>query len=205
MFLALWVWVVGGVRSPRGPVFAGYDVVAYQSLPSGADGVFGVVDFIAEYANRTWWFASLQNMRLFQADPQRYAPAYGGFCAWGMATEFMPDYPWSWRDPQRDSWRAQCMGPPCDPRVGWAVRAGRLFCSIDRDYMARFLLDPGLEQLADQRWEAWNTPEADGVHFNVDCMQPWEHYTVCWQRALDLGCCRNSTNSYCPQGHAKPS
>jgi len=86
----------GGVSSPRGPVFAGYDVVAYQTLPPNASGVFGVVDYIAEFDNRTWWFSSQQNMRAFQAEPLRYVPAYGGFCAWGMATEFMPEYPWNW-------------------------------------------------------------------------------------------------------------
>jgi len=198
LFWALLGVGVAAVSSPRGPVLAGYDVVAYQTLPASALGVFGLPDYIAEYDNRTWWFSSLKNMQLFQADPQRYVVAYNGFCAWGVATEYMPAYPWNWRDPKTESWRAQCMGPPCDPKTGWGVKNGRLFCAINKKYMQMFLANETLHQIADDRWASWDVPAASGIHYNVDCLQPWHHYTVCWQRLLDLGCCQNSTSPYCP-------
>jgi len=198
------VMVVSAVDSPRGPVFAGYDVVAYHTLKAGDAGVFGVPDYIAEYDNRTWWFLTEDNMKTFTANPSQFAPAYGGFCAWGMAVEYMPEYPWTWRDQSHEPWRAQCMGPPCDPKTGWAVKNGRLFCAIDATYMKKFLANDSLTEIADERWAAWDSPAAYGVHYNVDCMQPWRHYTVCWQRALDLGCCQGCSNSYCPKKGSTP-
>jgi len=199
MFIQLLLWELAlGVETQRGPVMSGYDVVAYHSLQPGDKGVLGVPNYIAEWDDRTWWFSTAENMATFLANPEHYAPAYGSFCAWGMAKEYMPDYPWSWADPKHESWRAQCMGPPCNPTTAWAVIDGRLFCAINAKYMAKFQADPSLIAVADARWAGWNTPVAKGVHWNVDCIQPWRRYTPCWQRIIDLGCCVGSSNPYCP-------
>ena len=35
--------------------------------------------------NATWHFSSAENLSLFKAEPEKYAPQFGGYCAYGMA------------------------------------------------------------------------------------------------------------------------
>ena len=67
---------------PGGLAVKGYDVVAYftENVP-----VRGKEDFEHTWRDVRWRFASEENRALFKAEPQRYAPRYGGFCAGGMA------------------------------------------------------------------------------------------------------------------------
>jgi|TARA_B110000037_G_scaffold198507_1_gene237471 YHS domain-containing protein len=37
------------------------------------------------YKDANWRFASAANLAAFQADPKRYAPQYGGYCAWAVS------------------------------------------------------------------------------------------------------------------------
>jgi hypothetical protein len=59
----------------------GYDTVAYF-----ADGkaVKGSSQFEYVWGDAKWQFASAAHRDLFAADPERYAPQYGGFCANAM-------------------------------------------------------------------------------------------------------------------------
>lgn len=59
----------------------GYDPVAYftEGRP-----VKGVSEFRASYGNADFLFASAANRDAFEADPVQYAPAYGGYCAFGV-------------------------------------------------------------------------------------------------------------------------
>lgn len=61
----------------------GYDVVAYQTLAKGVPDVQGSPKFAAflptSTGNYTFWFANQANMQLFDKDPWKYAPKYGGF------------------------------------------------------------------------------------------------------------------------------
>ncbi|MBB6429464.1 YHS domain-containing (seleno)protein [Algisphaera agarilytica] len=61
---------------------AGYSPVSYfhQDGPH-----FGSPEFAAEHAGVTYFFANAQELSTFSADPERYAPAYGGWCATGMS------------------------------------------------------------------------------------------------------------------------
>jgi YHS domain-containing protein len=56
----------------------GYDPVAYFT-----DGrpVKGLPEFAASFDDATYWFASDAHRKQFVADPDRYAPQFGGFCA----------------------------------------------------------------------------------------------------------------------------
>jgi len=60
----------------------GHDTVAYftQGKP-----VKGLSNFSTEYKGATWQFASQENLDLFLSDPEKYAPAYGGYCAYAVA------------------------------------------------------------------------------------------------------------------------
>lgn len=66
----------------RGKAIAGYDPVAYfmAGKPVEGDG-----DFTAKWNGATWYFASAENRGKFTAQPEKYAPQYGGYCAYAVA------------------------------------------------------------------------------------------------------------------------
>ncbi|BBM89482.1 hypothetical protein COTS27_01182 [Spirochaetota bacterium] len=59
----------------------GYDPVAYFTLGAPKKGS---KNFQTEWKNTTWLFASQKHLDLFTADPKKYAPQYGGYCAWAI-------------------------------------------------------------------------------------------------------------------------
>merc|ERR1712046_120663 len=97
------------------PVMAGRDVVAYFSLPSGANGTMGVADFSHTYHGFTFHFSTSEHRDLFSSSPESYLPQFGGFCSWGVSSESF----WSWED-------VQANGPAANPDV-WAIVDGRLY------------------------------------------------------------------------------
>lgn len=60
----------------------GYDPVAYftDNKP-----VKGLNNFKLNWKGADWFFASKKNLDLFKANPEKYAPQYGGWCAYGLA------------------------------------------------------------------------------------------------------------------------
>ena len=60
----------------------GYDVVSYHT--AGAPQI-GDAEHSHVFEGATYRFASRENLREFKKDPARYAPAFGGFCAYGVA------------------------------------------------------------------------------------------------------------------------
>ena len=65
----------------NGVILAGHDVIGYFT-----DGkpVLGSAKFTAVYNDAIYRFASAENRDLFNKNPAKYAPQYGGFCAYGM-------------------------------------------------------------------------------------------------------------------------
>ena len=65
-----------------GLVIRGYDPVAFFT---GGRPVPGRPDLTAEYEGGTYLFANAANRDTFKANPEEYAPRYGGYCAYGVA------------------------------------------------------------------------------------------------------------------------
>ena len=61
---------------------SGYDAVAYFTE---GEPVEGSNQFSMQYKGAAWKFASQENLDLFRANPEAYAPQYGGYCAYAMA------------------------------------------------------------------------------------------------------------------------
>jgi hypothetical protein len=59
-----------------GIAIKGYDTVAYHT--EGA-AVKGKSKFSQKWNDAKWYFASAENRDLFAADPERFAPQYGGY------------------------------------------------------------------------------------------------------------------------------
>jgi len=60
----------------------GYDTVAYFTE---GKAVKGNKDFSTEYLQAKWLFSSQENLDLFVANPEKYAPQYGGYCAYAVS------------------------------------------------------------------------------------------------------------------------
>ncbi len=60
----------------------GYDPVAYFISNRPVKGV-KTISYL--WNNVTWYFESLSNKQLFVNNPEKYAPQYGGYCAYGWA------------------------------------------------------------------------------------------------------------------------
>jgi hypothetical protein len=106
----------------------GHDPVAYvtQGRP-----VPGARDITLTWKGASWRFANAGNRETFRADPERYAPAYGGYCAWAVAQNY----------------RAKG-----DPRH-WKIVEGRLYLNYDAQVQATWEKDiPGFIRKADANW-----------------------------------------------------
>lgn len=69
-------------QSWGGTAVDGTDVVAYftEGRP-----VEGSSDFTHEWNGATWRFSTEANRDTFAANPEKYAPQYGGYCAWAVS------------------------------------------------------------------------------------------------------------------------
>ena len=65
-----------------GAAIRGYDVVAYFKENKA---VKGSKDFSFNWNNAIWFFASKQNLDSFKKAPEKFAPQYGGYCAYGTS------------------------------------------------------------------------------------------------------------------------
>lgn len=106
----------------------GYDPVAYftQSKP-----VEGVEAHSLELDGARWRFANAENMELFRSDPDRYAPQYSGYCAFGVAIGKKLEI---------------------DPRA-WAIVDGKLYLNYSLDTQKQWQAEQSkMIAQADQNW-----------------------------------------------------
>jgi YHS domain-containing protein len=62
----------------------GYDPVAYQTE---GKSVKGSSDYGYDWSGAHWWFASQSDLEKFKAAPEKYAPQYGGYCAYAVGAK----------------------------------------------------------------------------------------------------------------------
>ena len=86
--LTTFVTHAGAFNESNGVAIKGYDPVAFFT-----DGkpVRGKDELRFEYQGSAFVFANAQNRAAFAADPQKYAPQYGGYCAFGTARGYKAD------------------------------------------------------------------------------------------------------------------
>lgn len=63
----------------------GYDPVAYFTE---SKAVKGKDELVYNWNSANWYFSSRQNLDLFKANPEKYAPQYGGYCAYGLSNGY---------------------------------------------------------------------------------------------------------------------
>ena len=112
----------------RGVALKGYDPVTY--FGSGGPQQ-GKEQFTAQHDGATYHFISTASRDAFLANPGKYAPAFGGFCAMGVALEKKLDV-----DPQ-----------------AWKVVDGKLYLNVNKDVQKRWLDNvPGNISQANSNW-----------------------------------------------------
>lgn len=78
-----------------GQAIKGFDAVAY--FESGQPQK-GSKAFAHEWNGATWLFASDAHRAAFAAEPEKYAPQFGGYCAWAVSQGYTADIdPAAWR------------------------------------------------------------------------------------------------------------
>ncbi|MDO9451325.1 MAG: YHS domain-containing (seleno)protein [Stagnimonas sp.] len=72
--------------SATGIAINGYDTVAYFT---DKKPVKGSDSYTTSWKGASWKFASQSHLDLFKADPEKYAPQYGGYCAYGVSQGYL--------------------------------------------------------------------------------------------------------------------
>jgi YHS domain-containing protein len=113
---------------PGGLAISGYDPVAYFRQDAAVEGS---AEFQAVHDGATYRFASAANRDDFAADPERYLPQYGGFCAYAVANGYTAKV---------------------DPEA-FSVVDGRLFLNYSKSVRSRWEKDvPGHIASGDSNW-----------------------------------------------------
>ena len=108
----------------------GYDPVAYFTVGKPVKGQDGLV---TEWMGAKWKFSSQANLDLFKANPEKYAPQYGGYCAYGVTQGSLIKV-----EPEQ-----------------FTLRDGKLYLNYDADVQSKWLKDPaGYIKDADAKFQA---------------------------------------------------
>jgi YHS domain-containing protein len=85
-FLTITVFLINAqeaaIYQNRSGAIQGYDAVSYfqNEGPKAGNEAFRYA-----WNGATWYFASQENLDLFKASPEKYAPQFGGYCAYAVA------------------------------------------------------------------------------------------------------------------------
>ena len=111
-----------------GLAVAGYDPVAYftENMP-----VMGKPSISLDYNGARWLFSSAANRDAFKANPAKYAPQYGGYCAYAVSQGYTAKG---------------------EPEV-WKIVDGKLYLNFSKGVQKRWQRDiPGHIQSANTNW-----------------------------------------------------
>jgi YHS domain-containing protein len=72
----------------NGVALQGYDPVAYFTMDKPVKGVNSIEH---EWNGAKWRFSTENHKKFFIEDPEKYAPRYGGYCAYGVAVNALFD------------------------------------------------------------------------------------------------------------------
>jgi YHS domain-containing protein len=112
----------------NGYAINGYDPVAYFTMEKPVEGS---TDHSVMHNGATFLFASAENKEMFETDPERYAPQFGGYCAYavskGATAKTEPD--------------------------AWTVVDDKLYLNFNTEVRALWKLDiPGNIARANENW-----------------------------------------------------
>lgn len=122
-----------GIFAPGGLAIDGYDAVAFfkESKPVKGSGMYSY-----KYQDATWLFSSKENLEAFTSMPTKYAPQYGGYCAYGIS---------------------QGHKSPTEPGT-WTIVNSKLYFNYNNKVKQLWIKDQAhLIEIADQEWPKINS------------------------------------------------
>lgn len=111
-----------------GTALKGYDAVAYfkEGRP-----VKGKDEFRHDWMGAKWYFASQANRDEFAKSPEKYAPQFGGYCAWAVGHGYTASI---------------------DPEA-WKIVGGKLYLNYSKDVQKMWEQDvPGWIKKGNENW-----------------------------------------------------
>ncbi len=106
----------------------GFDPVAYFTA---GKPVQGNASYVSTHNGAAYYFTSKENLATFEASPAKYAPHYGGYCAYGVSVGKKFDG---------------------DPRF-WKIVGGKLYLNLNAEIARKFNADTkGAIAKADANW-----------------------------------------------------
>ena len=116
------------VFSKSNQAIQGYDPVAYFK---DAKPVKGKNEFSYAWKGGTWYFSNQENLNDFKANPEKFAPQFGGYCAYGVA----------------DGHKASTSPD------AWTVVNGKLYLNYDKDVRELWKKDQqAFIKTAEEKW-----------------------------------------------------
>ncbi|SBS34935.1 YHS domain protein [Marinomonas spartinae] len=107
----------------------GYDTVAYFTDHKAVEGS---KQYTTKYKGADWYFSSAKHLAMFKKTPEKYAPQYGGYCAWAIAAK--NDF------------------ASADPHQ-WAIVDSKLYLNYDSEVKAKWDKNPkGFIKMGDRNW-----------------------------------------------------
>lgn len=95
-------------KDGSGVAIRGYDPVAYFEM---GKAMVGKPEHEAEYRGAKFRFVSASHKQSFEANPEKFAPQYGGYCAWAVGHNYTA---------------------PVDPEA-WKIVDGKLYLNYNKD------------------------------------------------------------------------
>lgn len=81
---------INTIGSSEGIAISGFDTVAFFTEKKALQGKS---EYTFEWMGAKWLFSSQDNLNLFKANPEKYAPQYGGLCAYGVSEGYISGKP----------------------------------------------------------------------------------------------------------------
>ena len=115
-------------QSNSGTAIDGTDPISYFTEGRQVAGDAGITH---DWNGATWRFTSTENRDRFAASPEKYAPQYGGYCAWAVSQGYTAS---------------------TDPDA-WSIVDGKLYLNYSKSVQKNWEKDvPGHITSADKNW-----------------------------------------------------
>ncbi len=113
----------------RGYAIKGYDPVAFHK---DSKPIKGSKKYQFRWKDAKWRFASAEHRDLFKANPEKFAPRYGGYCAWAVSQGYTASV---------------------DPKNAWTIVEDKLYLNYSVEIKREWEKDiPGNIKKADTNW-----------------------------------------------------
>ncbi|MCA0230438.1 MAG: YHS domain protein [Bacteroidetes bacterium] len=118
----------------NGIAINGHDAVAYFTDNKAVEGS---ESFVFEWMGAKWLFSTSDHLEAFKANPEKYAPQFGGYCAYGVSENHKS---------------------PTDPNA-WTIVDQKLYLNYSKKVKELWSKDiPNRIQKANEYWPTLNKP-----------------------------------------------